>query len=66
MKRVGKLWRLGSEEIVLQLSKIACLQSTVKLIRDQPGPFVVLKANFLGRRHWGELIPEVVSTRALQ
>lgn len=57
-----KIWRLDQGEKVLLPCEMVCLQATIKLDWKQPDPFIVLKADSQGE----EIIPEVVSTKALQ
>ncbi|CAI9613085.1 unnamed protein product, partial [Staurois parvus] len=63
---VGKIWRLDRREKVLQPGEVACLQASVKLNWKQPGPFIVVEADGQRKGSGVEIIPEVVSTKALQ
>lgn len=49
-------------ERVLQPGEVACMKAMVKLSWDQPGPFVVLEADFQMKETGVELVPEIVAT----
>lgn len=63
---VGKIWRLDRSEKVLQSGEVACLWASVKLNWKQPGPFIVLEVDRQREDMGVEMIPKVVSTKALQ
>uniref|UniRef100_A0A8C5WE77 ribonuclease H n=1 Tax=Leptobrachium leishanense TaxID=445787 RepID=A0A8C5WE77_9ANUR len=64
---VGHLWRLEGTEKVLQSGEVASFRASVKLNGSQPGPYVVLETDFNHGSEAGvEVIPEIISTRALK
>lgn len=63
---IGKVWRLGREGVVLQPGEVACLRATVKLTWEQPGPFVMLESDPREDHSGLEVIPEVISIKALK
>uniref|UniRef100_A0A8C5LMT5 ribonuclease H n=1 Tax=Leptobrachium leishanense TaxID=445787 RepID=A0A8C5LMT5_9ANUR len=64
---VGRLWRLGGTEKVLQAGEVASFRASVKLNGSQPGPYVVLETDFNHGSEAGvEVIPEIISTKALK
>uniref|UniRef100_A0A8C5QJQ2 Gypsy retrotransposon integrase-like protein 1 n=1 Tax=Leptobrachium leishanense TaxID=445787 RepID=A0A8C5QJQ2_9ANUR len=64
---VGRLWRLGGTEKVLQAGEVASFWASVKLNGSQPGPYVVLGTDFDHGSETGvEVIPEIISRKALK
>ena len=64
---VGRLWRLERAEKVLQPGEMTSFRASVKLNWSQPGPYVVLETDPRNMKRSGvELVPEIISTRALQ
>ncbi|XP_040195270.1 LOW QUALITY PROTEIN: uncharacterized protein LOC120928229 [Rana temporaria] len=64
---VGRLWRLERAEKVLQPGEMTSFRASVKLNWSQPGPYVVLETDPRNMMRSGvELVPEIISTRALQ
>ena len=63
---VGKIWRLDKSEKILQPGEVVCLKASIKLTWRQPGPFIVLETDREKEDKELEIIPELLSTKALK
>lgn len=61
-----KVWKLDKIEKVLQPSDVIYLWASVKLNWEQPGPYIILEGDSQRKDLGLELIPEVVSPKALR
>ncbi|XP_073455926.1 LOW QUALITY PROTEIN: uncharacterized protein [Aquarana catesbeiana] len=63
---VGKVWRLDRGEELLQPGEVVCMRASVKLSWRRPGPFIVLETDTQEEDVGLEILPKVLSTKALK
>lgn len=63
---VGRVWKVGGTEKILQPGETACVRAFVRLTWTQPGPYILLETCSEESRNSGvEILPELILTKAL-